>query len=168
MRKSGYGKTNLEPAMSEDEKIAQAAAAHGVTPEEEKRARIIIEKGLEDGVARFYEIVRQDDLIGPIFTGAVHDFPAHMKTMVDFWSRVVLGTERYGGMPLPPHVKLDLTEEHFVRWLEIWKQAAEATMPEPLAQLVTQKAANMAQHWVNALESVRAQQRDLAAKDDSP
>ena len=154
----------MNDAMSEDEKIAEAAAAHGVTPDEERQARAIIEKALEHGVARFYEIVRSDDLIGPIFTSTVHDFASHMQTMVDFWSRVVLGTERYDGMPLPPHVQLDLTEDHFVRWMDIWKQAADATMPEPLAQLVTQKAANMGQHWINALESLRAQQAELADK----
>ncbi|MGE3645664.1 MAG: group III truncated hemoglobin [Beijerinckiaceae bacterium] len=149
--------------MTEDNKIAQAAEAHGVSIEDEIRARAIIEKALEDGVARFYEIVRDDALIGPIFLGSVHDFPAHMKTMVDFWSRMTLGTERYAGMPLPPHVKLDLTPEHFERWLAVWKEAAFATMPEPLAELVTQRAANMSAHWIAALQSVREQQEKLAA-----
>lgn len=153
--------------MNEDKMIAEAAAANGVTPQQEKQAREIIEKGLQDGVARFYEIVRDDALIGPIFAGAVHDLPGHKQTMVNFWSRVVLGTERYDGMPLPPHVKLDLTTEHFERWLAIWKQASDATMPEPLAQLVTQKAANMAQHWINALESVRTQQAQLEQQENS-
>jgi hemoglobin len=151
--------------MTEDEKIVEAAAAHGVTPEQEREARTIIEKGLEDGVARFYDIMADDQLIGPIFSSAVHDLPAHMKTMVNFWSRVVLGTERYDGMPLPPHVGLNLKRDHFERWLAIWKQASDETMPEPLAQLVTQKAANMAQHWISALESVTAQQAQLAQRD---
>lgn len=146
---------------TENEAIARAAAASGVTEEQERQARAVIEKGLGDGVARFYEIVGGDDLIGPIFGGAVHDFDAHKQTMVDFWSRVVLGTERYNGMPLPPHVQLGLTVPHFERWLDIWRQASFATMPEPLAQLVVQKAGNMAQHWITALESVAAQQAKL-------
>ena len=153
--------------MTEDEKIVEAASANGVTPEQEREARAIIEKGLEDGVGRFYNIVRKDPLIGPIFAGAVHDLPAHMQTMVNFWSRVVLGTDRYTGMPLPPHVQLGLTVEHFERWLAVWKQASDETMPEPLAQHDTQKAANMAQHWITALESVAAQQRELAAKENA-
>lgn len=147
--------------MTEDDKIAEAAAAHGVSVEQEIQARAIIEKALEDGVARFYEIVREDDLIGPVFLGAVHDFPAHMKTMVDFWSRVTLGSERYTGMPLPPHVKFNLTSEHFERWLKVWREASYATMPEPLADLVTQRAANMSQHWIAALKSVAGQQANL-------
>lgn len=149
----------------EDARIAEAAAASGVTPEQERQAREIIEKALQDGVARFYEIVREDALIGPIFSGAVHNLPGHMQTMVDFWSRVVLGTERYSGMPLPPHVNLNLKVEHFERWLAVWKEASYATMPEPLADLVTQRAANMAQHWIVALENVAAQQAKLAEKD---
>ena len=148
----------------EDARIAEAAAASGVTPEQERQARDIIEKALQDGVARFYEIVREDALIGPIFFGVVHDLPGHMQTMVDFWSRMVLGTERYSGMPLPPHVNLNLKVEHFERWLAVWKEASYATMPEPLADLVTQRAANMAQHWIVALENVAAQQAKLAEK----
>lgn len=151
----------------EDARIAAAAAASGVTPEQEREARAIIEKGLEAGVARFYEIVRNDALIGPIFFGAVHDLPGHMQTMVDFWSRMVLGTERYTGMPLPPHVNLNLTVEHFERWLAIWKDASYATMPEPLADLVTQRAANMAQHWITALENVATEQAKLAENDSN-
>lgn len=151
--------------MTEDDKIAEAAAAHGVTVEQEIEARAIIEKALEDGVARFYDIVREDDLIGPIFIEAVHDFPGHMKTMVDFWSRMTLGTERYAGMPLPPHVKLDLKPEHFERWLAIWKQAADETMPAPLADLVTQRAASMSVHWMTALQSVAEQQARFAEGD---
>ena len=160
------GHSPVAGTMTEDEKIAEAAAAHGVTVEQEIEARAIIEKALEDGVARFYDLVRDDDLIGPIFFGAVHDLPGHMKTMVNFWSRMTLGTERYTGMPLPPHVKFNLQPEHFERWLAIWKQAAFATMPEPLADLVTQRAANMSLHWIEALKSVADQQARLAQEEN--
>lgn len=135
------------------------------TPEEEARARAIIETALEDGVARFYEIVRDDDLIGHIFSRTVHDLAGHKRTMVDFWSRMVLGTDRYNGMPLPPHVGLDLTRAHFVRWLDVWREAAFATMPEPLAELVVARATGMSAHWIEALDAVRAQQ--AGGKDES-
>lgn len=127
------------------------------TAEEEAQARAIIEKGFEDGIDAFYAKVQQDDVIGPVFLRVVHDWPSHKRTMVDFWSRVVLGTERYTGLPLPPHVQLKLDQTHFDRWLKLWKEACEETMPEPLAAHVLKISTNMSNHWVHALKSVAEQ-----------
>lgn len=133
------------------------------TPEErELRARAIIEQALAQSIDHFYAAVRADDVIGPVFLAVVHDWSAHKQTMVDFWSRVVLGTERYNGMPLPPHVALDLTNAHFTRWLELWGAACNACMPEPLAEHVMARSRNMASHWSAALASLARQQADLA------
>jgi hemoglobin len=129
----------------------------GVDPETEARARAIIEKGFEDAIEAFYAAVREDDVIGPVFLSVVHDWDGHKRTMVDFWSRAVLGTQRYNGMPLPPHVKLKLGEAHFDRWLKLWGEACRATMPEPLADHVGALSANMSRHWTSALHSIEAQ-----------
>ncbi|MBM3608681.1 MAG: group III truncated hemoglobin [Alphaproteobacteria bacterium] len=136
------------------------------TPEEEAQARAIIEKGFEDAIDHFYAAVREDDLIGPVFHAAVHDWDGHKRTMVDFWSRVVLGTERYNGMPLPPHVKLDLNDDHFTRWLDVWSKACNANMPEPLAEHVIARSRNMASHWSAALKSVAQQHAKFAEEND--
>lgn len=135
----------------------------GIDAETEARARAIIEKAFEDGIDRFYAKVRLDDLIGPVFLGAVHDWTAHKQVMVDFWSRAVLGTQRYGGMPLPPHVKLRLDPSHFDRWLKLWKEACDETMPEPLAQHVYAISMNMSRHWSVALTAIEEQAARLEA-----
>lgn len=132
------------------------------TPQEEAQARAIIEKGFEDAIDHFYAAVRQDDVIGPVFIATVHDWDDHKRTMVNFWSRVVLGTERYNGMPLPPHVKLDLNEDHFERWLKLWNAACYDTMPEPLAEHVMARSRNMASHWTSALKAVAQQHAKLS------
>lgn len=125
--------------------------------ETEARASAIIEKGFEDAIDAFYAAVRQDDLIGPVFLRVVHDWDSHKRTMVDFWSRAVLGTQRYNGMPLPPHVKLRLDPSHFERWLKLWDKACRATMPEPLADHMGALSANMSRHWTSALSSIEEQ-----------
>lgn len=135
-----------------------------IDAETEARARAIIEQAFQDGIDRFYAKVRQDDLIGPVFLGAVHDWAGHKQTMVDFWSRAVLGTQRYGGMPLPPHVKLRLTPSHFDRWLKLWKEACDETMPEPLAEHVHGISVNMSRHWSGALTAIEEQAAKLDAK----
>lgn len=150
----------------EDDEIAKAAATHGVSEDDERKARRIIEDAIAAAVDHFYAGVGADDLIGPIFSGTIHDWQSHKQTMRDFWSRMVLGTDRYDGLPLPPHVQLDIGQPHFERWLEIWSNAARQTMPEPLADLVIERSTNMSQHWISALEAITPQQRDaLAGKD---
>lgn len=135
----------------------QPAPEPKYTPEEEARARAIIEKAFEDGIDAFYAKVQKDDVIGPVFMRVVHDWTGHKRTMVDFWSRAILGTERYNGLPLPPHVALKLDQSHFDRWLKLWKEACEETMPEPLAAHVGVISANMSRHWAHALKSVEEQ-----------
>lgn len=141
-----------------NEKIqADETPASEIDAETEARARAIIEKGFEDAIEAFYASVRDDDLIGPVFTAVVHDWDGHKRTMVDFWSRATLGTQRYNGMPLPPHVRLKLGATHFERWLKLWDEACRATMPEPLADHVGALSANMSRHWSSALASIEEQ-----------
>ena len=132
-------------------------AQREIDDETEARARAIIEKAFQDAIDSFYARVREDDLIGPVFIARVHDWISHKQTIVDFWSRAVLGTQRYNGMPLPPHVKLRLNQAHFDRWLKLWKEACVETMPEPLADHVGALSGNMANHWSSALAGIEEQ-----------
>ena len=111
---------------------------------------------------RFYEKIKADDLIGPLFASKVHDWDAHIRTMQDFWSRAILATERYTGQPFQPHVGMGIKSAHFERWLALWKEAADETMPEPLAEHVVAMAANMSHCWGAALE--RFAQQDAPAQ----
>ncbi len=135
--------------MSDAEQATHAPA----TDAEEAAAREQIEQALDAALRRFYEKVQADDLIGPVFAGAVHDWEGHIATMRDFWSRALLGTTRYNGQPFPPHLRLAIGKAHFDRWLQLWKQAAEETMPAALASHVTNMAGNMSHCWGAALES---------------
>jgi hemoglobin len=74
-------------------------------------------------VDTFYDRVRQDDLIGPVFNAAVHDWPAHKRTLTDFWCSVALRANRYRGNPMGVHRALSGIEEaHFQRWLALWRE----------------------------------------------
>ncbi len=79
-------------------------------------------------VDRFYAQAREDEVIGPIFRAAVPDgrWQAHLDTIVDFWSSMLLGTRRYDGRPLRKHLMLpDLGDEHFRRWLALFRKTVE-------------------------------------------
>jgi truncated hemoglobin YjbI len=53
---------------------------------------------IERRVHRFYERVRADAVLGPIFERRIGDrWDAHLAAMTDFWSSVALMTGRYAG-----------------------------------------------------------------------
>jgi hemoglobin len=70
----------------------------------------------------FYADVRQHREIGPIFIARVHDWPAHLEKIADFWSNVTGGPVRYDG-PMPQkHFPLQLEPQHFEAWLDLWRR----------------------------------------------
>jgi hemoglobin len=106
---------------------------------EERRAEIqaqahamgITEDYISTLVDRFYERVRADELIGPIFEQAIgDDWPPHLAKMKLFWSSVALNTGAYSGKPVPTHLKLSRVQpRHFKVWLTLFRQTLEETAP---------------------------------------
>ncbi len=84
---------------------------------------------LRDVVHGFYDRVRADAELGPIFADRIHDWAPHLARMVDFWSSVALMTGRYHGAPVPAHARLPVTGAHFDRWLALFRQTATELCP---------------------------------------
>lgn len=79
---------------------------------------------------RFYADVRQHREIGPIFERQIHDWPAHLEKIADFWSGATGGPPAYSG-PMPmKHVPLGLEEKHFAAWLDLWARHCRAHLPD--------------------------------------
>lgn len=92
-------------------------------------ARITNETGIDDAlidrlVEGFYDRVRNDDMIGPIFAERVTDWGPHLVQMKLFWSSVALSSGVYQGRPMPKHMPLPIDARHFDRWLEIFEATA--------------------------------------------
>ncbi len=86
----------------------------------------VTEQDIRTLVDGFYEVVKRDSLLGPIFDAHVQDWSMHLPKMYDFWSMVVLKTARYAGRPFEAHAKLPgLTVSHFDRWLKLWTREVE-------------------------------------------
>lgn len=105
------------------------------------------EAGLEDVVHAFYARVRTDAELGPIFNGAIHDWPDHLTKLTAFWSSVMLGTGRYKGQPVPAHMKHKdrIRPALFDRWLELWRETTEALMEPEAAMALQTRAARIAE-----------------------
>lgn len=87
-------------------------------------------------VDTFYDGVRRDEVLGPVFDQALHgDWAGHLPRMVDFWSTVLLGTGRFQGNVYGKHMALTgISREHFVRWLSLFKETVTRLFDEPAAQ----------------------------------
>ena len=104
-------------------------------------------------VAHFYERVRADEELGALFEGAVENWPAHLVTLTDFWSSVLLTSGRYKGNPMAAHQKHRdrITPALFDRWLALWAETTNECAPAPVAALMQAKAARIAESLKFAL-----------------
>ncbi len=111
------------------------------------RLESVNEDSIRALVHGFYDAVRKDDLIGPIFARevAAERWPAHLEKMCAFWSSLLLKTRRYDGRPLRPHLLLpEISEAHFRRWLSLFGESARRAFSEEDALAVVALAAKIA------------------------
>lgn len=108
----------------------------------------------------FYERIRKDDLLGPIFNAAIapEEWPRHLGKMCDFWSATLLRTGRYDGRPLPPHLAISgLAEEHFRRWLRLFRKTVRELCPPDVASLFMDRALRIAHSFRLAIAYSRGE-----------
>jgi hemoglobin len=120
----------------------------------ERRAQItaeIVERtGIdEDMIERlvhaFYDRVRQDALLGPIFDQRIADWDDHLKRMCAFWSSVALMSGRYHGQPTAKHLPLPVDRRHFDRWLQLFRETAVDACPSSAAEHFIERAERIAE-----------------------
>lgn len=100
----------------------------------------IDEAMIERLVHAFYERVRADGLIGPVFAARIADWGPHLKQMCAFWSSVALATGRYSGQPMPKHMPLPIDARHFDRWLDLFEATARELCPPKAAEHFIERA----------------------------
>src|SRR5688572_3474657 len=107
----------------------------------------ITEERLSILVELFYGRVRRDPLIGPVFNGAIDDWPEHLDKLQAFWSSVMLTSGRYKGRPLPAHVKHadSISPDSFDRWLALWRETTGEMLDADSAAALQDKAGRIAE-----------------------
>jgi len=104
----------------------------------ERRARISAEIAAQTGITEamierlvhaFYDKVRTDQVLGPVFAARIRDWQPHLAQMCEFWSSVALMTGRYHGTPMVKHMPLPVDAGHFDRWLALFEQTAREVCP---------------------------------------
>ena len=87
----------------------------------------VTEQTIRHLVDAFYEQVRRDSTLGPIFATAIAKdaWPAHLAKMYAFWSSVMLTSGRYKGDPVGAHRKVTGVEPPmFGNWLNLFETTA--------------------------------------------
>jgi hemoglobin len=104
-------------------------------------------------VDAFYAKVREDGQLGPLFNGAVDDWPRHLVKLQAFWSSVMLTTGRYKGSPMAAHIKHAnaIEPEMFERWLALWRETARERLAPETAEAIIAKAERIAESLKLAL-----------------
>ncbi len=101
----------------------------------------VTEEMIHDLVHAFYGKVREDPALGPIFNRVIGDWDAHLAKLCDFWSSVTQMTGRFKGTPMATHVRLsEIQTVHFVQWLHLFRETAEAICPPDAAALFVAKS----------------------------
>ncbi|MEO9079392.1 MAG: group III truncated hemoglobin [Rhodanobacter sp.] len=88
------------------------------------------EQAIATLVDHFYEKVRRDPQIGPIFNVAVHDWDEHKQLLTSFWASVALRAGSYRGNPMAAHRPHPIRAEHFDHWLALWKETCSEELDE--------------------------------------
>lgn len=108
---------------------------------------VVTEQDIARLVPEFYTRVRRDEMLGPIFDGAIDDWPHHLAKLQDFWSSVMLTSGRYKGQPMVAHVRHEqkMSKEAFERWLAIWAETSRELLSEEAAAAFQDRAARIAE-----------------------
>jgi hemoglobin len=93
----------------------------------------------------FYNKVKTDATIGYIFHNIIgEDWSHHLPIMYRFWGTVLLNQPGYTGNPIKKHIELDkkeqLKEEHYERWLTLWRETTDELFEGENADEIKNKA----------------------------
>ena|SRR5690554_335645 len=112
---------------------------------------ILDRKDIQHLVNSFYEKVKDDILIGPLFTDVAQtNWAVHLPKMYDFWEVIVFGRGSFKGNPMMVHKQLNnkikLKQAHFDRWLSLFYTTVDELFEGENAQNIKYSASNIAQN----------------------
>lgn len=123
-------------------------------------------KDVNELVVKFYDKVRLDDLIGPVFNNNIPEegWPPHLEKLTDFWESNLFRIPKFRGNPPAAHAKVDkaenytVTQKHFERWLALWYETVDELFEGELAEFAKHAASRMATPLFNNLWQTKPQE----------
>lgn len=104
-------------------------------------------------VDTFYDQIRENELLGPIFNGIIQDrWPEHLEKMYRFWQTVLLEEHTYYGSPFPPHAKMPVEKKHFDQWVGMFSKTVDSLYEGEKAERAKWQGARMAEMFQYKIE----------------
>ncbi|EWH13421.1 group III truncated hemoglobin [Cellulophaga lytica] len=101
-------------------------------------------------VSSFYDKIRKDETLGPIFNGIITDWDHHLQHLTNFWSnQLFIERGTYKGNPIAVHNKVDnytnntINEMHFGIWLNYWLETLDELFEGDNVNIAKNRARNM-------------------------
>ena len=100
-------------------------------------------------VRTFYDKVRIEPDLGPIFNAVITDWEEHLEKLTDFWEVSLFGGKVYLGDPIAAHQTTDaktgnvISAFHFGIWLNLWYETIDAFYTGENADLLKHRARKM-------------------------
>jgi len=117
---------------------------------------ILNQDDIKKMVDSFYTKIREDELLGPIFSQRIEDrWGKHLTTMYSFWENLLFGNNTYHGRPFPPHITLPIGLEHFERWLLIFNTNLDELFSGTKTDEAKTRAASIASIFHHKIEAIR-------------
>ena len=109
-------------------------------------------------VNTFYEKVKKNSIIGPIFNELINvNWEKHLPIMYSFWGSLLLGEQSYQGNPMLKHIelskKVSLTEKEFTAWLELFNETVDELFVGERAEEARKRASNIARLMLYKIEN---------------
>ena len=107
-------------------------------------------------VDTFYNKVKKDELLSPIFNKIIGDkWPKHLEKMYQFWQTVLLEEYTYSGNPFLAHANLAITEVHFSRWLKLFYETLDTLFEGEIAEKAKLQSEKMSKIFGAKIEFIR-------------
>lgn len=71
-------------------------------------------------LSTFYQKATSDELLGSKFEGI--NLSTHLPIIGDFWETTLFNNTVYKGSPFDKHIALELSSEHFERWIHLFEE----------------------------------------------
>jgi hemoglobin len=115
----------------------------------EARTTLSNRKDIRLLVTSFYEKIRKDPVLGPVFNSIILDWEGHFDLLTDFWESQLLVKRSYLGNPIEVHQEVDtkmnhtITPEHFGHWLNLWFATLDELFEGELVWVAKNRAQKM-------------------------
>ena len=95
----------------------------------------------------FYDKVREDELLAPVFASRIPDenWGMHLEKMYGFWNTILFFQKEYKGNPFAKHIGLGATKIHFDRWVALFQKTIDENFSGPHAEEAKMRGDRMAQ-----------------------